>query len=71
MAFFYVRNRLINLDKVIQFFIEQNRDIGKFRIFCELENMEIGPFLYEYNNHEDAIKMLMEINEELNSMENN
>lgn len=65
MAFYYMKDRIINLDKVFQFFIEQDSRSGKFRIFCEMQDRISGAFLYEFDSFQTAATMLMKINDEL------
>jgi len=65
MAFIHARDRLINLDHIIQFFIEQDSRTGKFRIYCKPIDSDCGPFLYEYDTEERANQMLLTLLEEI------
>ncbi|PWU05608.1 MAG: hypothetical protein C5B43_03060 [Verrucomicrobia bacterium] len=56
---FYQVDRIINLEKVYKFFIEQCN--GKFRIYCEMEDRVSGRFLFEFDTLSEAQHQLYKI----------
>lgn len=69
-----IRDRLINIDSIIKFSIEEDSRTGKFRIFCDTicaKDSVPNNYLEEWNTFNEAMKSLFELRNLLEKRDEN